>query len=192
MATPWEIIQGLVARGIPSHIAQGIAANMSVESGYNTGINEIAPTVAGSRGGYGLNQWTGPRRRQYEAFAAQRGVSPADLDAQLDFTVWELGNTERGAGQALASAQDATTAAQIYSERFLRPGIPHLDRRLAEAKKLAGSQPPVNALAAQPQQPQQQSPFQMPMNDPQQFANALAPLMSQQQQPVFNSLTRRG
>lgn len=136
-----EILAGLVQRGIPLHVARGMVANMIAESGLNPGINEIAPMVAGSRGGYGLNQWTGPRRRQFEAFAADRGVAPSDLNAQLDFTVWELRNTEKRAGDRLMSAPDEVAAATIYSNDFLRPGIPHLDRRISEAERLAGVMP---------------------------------------------------
>lgn len=150
MATEGQIIEGLIRRGLPPHVAQGVVANMIAESRLDTGINEIAPIVPGSRGGYGLNQWTGPRRRQYEAFAAERGVAPDDLDAQLDFTLWELRNSERRAGQALAQAQSAEEAARIYSEQFLRPGIPHMDRRVSEANRLAGMgyrPEPQNALA---------------------------------------------
>lgn len=141
--TPQAVIAGLVQRGIPPHIAQGMVANMMAESRLDPGINEIAPLVEGSRGGYGLNQWTGPRRVQYEQFAAQRGAAPDDLDTQLDFTLWELQNTERGAWNALQGAGDAREAARIYSERFLRPGIPHMDRRLAYADQFSGQ----NALA---------------------------------------------
>jgi len=136
-----EILIGLMRRGIPEHIARGIVGNMMVESGLNPGINEISPIVEGSRGGYGLNQWTGPRRKQFEAFAAERGAAPDDLNAQLDFTLWELQNTESKAANALYGATNATEAAQIYSNQFLRPGIPHLDRRIAAANQLGVVQP---------------------------------------------------
>ena len=161
-----QIIAELMARGIPQHIAVGMTANMIAESGLNPGINELRPVVAGSRGGYGLNQWTGPRRRQYEAYATERGAPLDDLDTQLDFTLWELQNTEKGAWNALSGAKTAEDAAAIYSNKFLRPGVPHMDRRLAEARRLAGmgdipaqpqaapyqagQQPTVNALAPQP------------------------------------------
>lgn len=136
-----EVIAGLISRGIPAHIAYGIAGNMQIESdGFQTDVNEYAPLVPGSRGGYGLNQWTGPRRRQYEAFAADRGVNPSDLDTQLDFTLWELQNTEAPAWMALRQASTPGEAAQIYSEKFLRPGIPHLERRVAAAAALAERQ----------------------------------------------------
>lgn len=153
-----QILAGLVQRGIPLHVAQGIVANMIAESRLDPGINEIAPLVPGSRGGFGLNQWTGPRRRALEAEAARLGVPVDDLDFQLDFTLQELRGPERAAWNALQSAQDAETAARIYSERFLRPGIPNMDHRLEQARRLAGVMPgnvtPQNALAVAPDQMQ--------------------------------------
>lgn len=165
-----DILAGLVQRGIPLPVAQGMVANMIAESGLNPDINEIAPLVPGSRGGYGLNQWTGPRRRQFEAFAAERGVPTSDLNTQLDFTLWELQNTERNAWNALQGVSDPVEAARIYSERFLRPGIPNMEKRLREAARLAGmpfdpSASPGNALAQAPQ----------PAGQPQ---NALAPTLA--------------
>lgn len=150
-----EILQGLLQRGYPMHIAQGIVANLIAESGLNAGINEAAPLVPGSRGGYGLAQWTGPRRRQYEAFAAERGVSPDDVNAQLDFLDWELRNTERGAMDKLQGATDPIEAARVFSDSFLRPGIPHMDRRLSEAARIAGMEygpQPASVMAGMPQQ----------------------------------------
>lgn len=162
-----QVLSGLLARGIPLHIAQGMVANMIAESGLKPGINEAAPVVPGSRGGYGLNQWTGPRRRQFEAYASERGAKLDDLNTQLDFTLWELQNTERNAFNALSTAGTAEEAARIYSDKFLRPGIPHLDRRLAEARRLAGmGEPSQGQYAPQGYQPQ---------GYPQQPENALAP-----------------
>jgi hypothetical protein len=173
---PEVIIGGLVARGVPLHIAQGMAANMMAESRLDPGINEIAPLVPGSRGGYGLNQWTGPRRRQFEAFAQERGVPFDDLNTQLDFTMWELQNTEQGAWNALRGANDPTEAARIYSERFLRPGIPHLDRRLAYAQEFSGVQPEGNAFATTSPQ----------MDRMQQF-NALTAMMPRYEAPQLDA-----
>lgn len=138
MADPQAVIQGLLSRGIAPPVALGLAGNAAVESGFNPGINEIAPVVPGSRGGFGLFQWTGPRRKQFEQFAAARNAPLDDLNTQLDFTVWELSNTERRAGEALQGVQDPAEAARIVSERFLRPGTPHLDRRVQETQRLAG------------------------------------------------------
>ncbi|MFV1484524.1 MULTISPECIES: phage tail tip lysozyme [unclassified Phaeobacter] len=190
MATAQDVINGLIARGMPRHMAIGVAGNMQIESdGFQTGVNEYAPVVPGSRGGYGLNQWTGPRRRQFESYAADRGVALDDLDAQLDFTMWELENTEKRAAAALSQAQTPAEAARIYSEKFLRPGIPHLDRRIEAANALAGmdfsAQPSRNALSAPvgPQsapmnvlaQQQTPQPPQMQQIDPRNFLTQVTP-----------------
>lgn len=133
-----EVIQGLLQRGIPPHIAAGIAGNIAVESRFDPGINEISPLVPGSRGGFGLFQHTGPRRRALEAFAQQRGVPVNDLNTQLDFALHELQTTEKAAGEALFKAQTPEEAARVFSEKFLRPGIPHLDRRISAARSIFG------------------------------------------------------
>jgi hypothetical protein len=133
-----RVLLGLMSRGVPPHIAQGMVANMIAESRLDPGINEIAPLVPGSRGGFGLNQWTGPRRRALEAEAQARGVPVSDLDFQLDYTLEELRGPEGRAMNALMGASSAEEAARIYSEQFLRPGIPHLENRLAHARRLSG------------------------------------------------------
>lgn len=145
-----DILRGLLARGVPYNAAVGAVAGMGAESGFDPGINEIAPVVPGSRGGYGLNQWTGPRRRQFEAFAAERGAPLDDLDTQLDFTVWELNNTETAARDALYAASSPDEAISIYETKFLRPGVPHGGRGSKSVEGVAPPQP------GQPQYPGQQ------------------------------------
>lgn len=120
-----DILKGLLARGVPLNAAIGATAGIGAESGFNPGINEVSPVVPGSRGGFGFNQWTGPRRRQYEAFAAETGRSVDDPEAQLDFTVWELNNTETAARDAIYAAKTPEEAISLYETKFLRPGIPH-------------------------------------------------------------------
>jgi len=126
----FEVYNAFKKRGVPDHVAAGIMGNMAIESGgFQSSINEINPLVKGSRGGFGLNQWTGPRRRAYEAFAQKQGSDLGDVDTQVDFTLWELQNTEKRAGQKLVGAKTAAEAANIYEKSFLRPGIPHSGRR---------------------------------------------------------------
>ncbi|WP_449043722.1 phage tail tip lysozyme [Paracoccus versutus] len=130
------IRQGLVERGLPEHIADAFVLNFQDESGLNPGINEKNPVVPGSRGGFGLAQWTGPRRRQLEAFAAQRGTPVSDLNTQLDFLMTELQGPESRAAQSILSAQDTPTAAAAIVNNFLRPAEEHRARR--EAAYLGG------------------------------------------------------
>jgi hypothetical protein len=127
-----EIRQGLIDRGLPAHIADGFVMNFQDESGLNPGINEIAPTVPGSRGGFGLAQWTGPRRRELEAFAQSQGKPVSDTDLQLDFLMSELQGSERGAAKAILASQDAPSAAAAIVNHFLRPAEQHRARRVAE------------------------------------------------------------
>lgn len=136
--TPNEVVSGLVRRGIPQNAAMGFAGNFMVESRLDPGINEIAPLVEGSRGGFGLAQWTGPRRRQLEAFAGSQGRSVDDPELQMDFLAWELQNTESKAAQKIFQASDPEEAARLVSTEFLRPGIPHLDRRIQATRDIAG------------------------------------------------------
>lgn len=147
------ILSGLIQRGVPAHIAQGMVTGMTAESGLNPGINEIKPLVPGSRGGYGLNQWTGPRRVAYETFAAERGKPLDDLDTQLDFTMHEMQGPERRAWGLLQGAQTPEDAASIYETAFLRPGIPHGGR----------GRETISTMNA-PQQPQTQA--EAPNNGP--------------------------
>jgi hypothetical protein len=152
---PEAVIQGLIERGMPPHLAYGFAGNFAVESEFNPDLNERAPLIPGSRGGYGLAQWTGPRRLQLEDFAEQRGVPVSDMDMQLDFLMSELQGSENRAWQAIQAAQDPAEAARLVSEEFLRPGIPHLDRRINTALQLAGMEPQTMQFDATgtPQQP---------------------------------------
>lgn len=133
------IRDGLVQRGLPSHVADAFVLNMQDESGLNPGINERNPIVPGSRGGFGLYQLTGPRRRAYEAFAAQRGTDPANVDAQLDFLVSELQGPEARAAQSILSAPDTGTAAQAIVNDFLRPAPEHRRRRTSRYAAYQGT-----------------------------------------------------
>ncbi len=134
---PQDVISGLQSRDIPSHIAEGFAMNIADESGFDTGINEANPIVKGSRGGFGLIQWTGPRRRALEAFAVEQGKPVDDLDMQLDFLVQELGGTESAAWKRISAASTKEEAAALILNEFLRPAESH--RASREAKYLGGA-----------------------------------------------------
>lgn len=131
------ILQGLVKRGLPPHVAQAFVMNFKDESGLNPGINEAKPLVPGSRGGFGLYQLTGPRRVAYENFAAQRGVDPSDTDAQLDFLMVEGKGPEKAAFQKIMAAPDVGSAAAAITTDFLRPAPQHQASRVAKYTSMA-------------------------------------------------------
>lgn len=123
------IREGLVDRGLSPHIAQAFVMNFRDESGLDPGVNEKNPIVPGSRGGYGLAQWTGPRRKQYEAFAKRRGRPLDDIDTQLDFLIRELRTTESRAARNILSSPTRQEAAVAIVRDFLRPAASHRRRR---------------------------------------------------------------
>lgn len=134
-----NFVAALIERGMPKHVAQAFEANAQDESGMNPGINEIKPLVKGSRGGFGLMQWTGPRRKQLEAFAAQRGVPVSDMGAQVDFLIQELGTTEKRAASRILNADNAADAAVAIMNDFLRPHKSHRPKREARYRQMFGS-----------------------------------------------------
>lgn len=130
----------LVDRGLPEHVADAFVMNFQDESGLNPGINEQNPTVPGSRGGFGLYQLTGPRRRAYEAYAAERGLPLDSVDAQLDFMMTELQGPEASAFKSIMAAPDTGSAATAIVKDFLRPAPEHQASRSARYLKTGGQQ----------------------------------------------------
>lgn len=137
------IREGLIKRGVPVPVADGFIMNFRDESGLNPGLNEAKPIVPGSRGGFGLAQWTGPRRIALERFAQNTGRSVSDVDTQLDFLMRELQGPEAGAAKSFLSAKTPQEAAVAIAQNFLRPAPEHLARRVANYSG-GGAAPPAS------------------------------------------------
>lgn len=140
-------IRGMQKRGLARHVAEGIVGGMIPESGLNPSINEKNPVVPGSRGGFGLDQLTGPRRIAFERWASENNRNIDDPEAQMDFKMVEFTGPERKAYEALIQAPDAQSAAAIYTEQFLRPGVSHTAQSANEAARMSG-QPYNPAIAS--------------------------------------------
>lgn len=110
--------------------AAGIVGQLGHESDGLQAINEYQPAVPGSRGGFGWAQWTGPRRKQFEAFAADRQMDVTDPEANYQYLVHELTNTpESRVVDRLRASPDAQAAGRVFTDQFLRPGVPAYDSR---------------------------------------------------------------
>lgn len=183
-----RIRAGLIKRGLPEHVADAFVMNFKDESGLDSGINEAAPIVPGSRGGFGLSQWTGPRRRALEAFAAQRGAPVSDEDTQLDFLMEELSGSEAAAARHILSAGTKGEAAAAILNKFLRPAEEHRARR--EARYLGAGSPVVSTRGeAAPQMAQGMGVSQSGMPPLQTLYAAMAsPWLSQEQRAVVQSM----
>lgn len=110
--------------------ACGIWGNIGGETGGFTALQEINPTVAGSRGGYGWMQWTGPRRRTYEAWCRKNGLNKADDETNYKYLVKETSTDERASLVALRQCKTVDAAVTTFCNKNLRPGIPNLRGRI--------------------------------------------------------------
>ncbi|NVK16705.1 MAG: hypothetical protein HWE35_21240 [Rhodobacteraceae bacterium] len=116
--------------------AAGVVGNLDHESDGFKGLQEYNPIVKGSRGGYGYAQWTGPRRRQFEAWAAQNGHSDlSTYEANYGFLKYEMSQTwEKRAVDRVKQTNSVEDATKVFQDTFLRPGIPHTSSRIQRAQ----------------------------------------------------------
>lgn len=115
--------------------AVAIVGNAGHESAGFKKLQEVKPLVPGSRGGWGIMQWTGPRRREAEAYWERNNLDPSDMDANYKFLFVELSGPEGGVLPRVKSAKTLEEKTKIFSEMFLRPGIPHMDSRVIWSKR---------------------------------------------------------
>ncbi len=112
--------------------AAAIFGNMGHESLGFTVLQEIKPTVAGSKGGWGWAQWTGPRRRAFDAYVKRTGKDPAANDTNYAYLFLELNGSEGTEGGALAkvrAAQGLDEKVEAFEKAFLRAGVKHYPSR---------------------------------------------------------------
>lgn len=115
--------------------AAAIVGNAGHESGGFKSLQEKRPVVPGSRGGYGIMQWTGPRRRDYEAYAKRNGLDVSDMETNYKFLFVELSGPEGKVLPRMKKAETLDQKVRVFSEVFLRPGIPHMDSRKIWARR---------------------------------------------------------
>lgn len=108
--------------GLSSPAAAGVMGNLEQESGFNPDIVEAQPSYAGA--GYGLAQWTGPRRTSLENFASKEGKSPSNLGVQLKFLNKELDSGYQDTLKRLLKTEDLKDATWIFHGSTPNSGIP--------------------------------------------------------------------
>lgn len=120
--------------GLTEEQAAGIIGNLGHESaGMQAGIQEYGK--AAGTGGLGWAQWTGVRRRAFENFLAENGMSSSDPEANYAFLKHELQTTEAGALEKLRSAKTAGDATLIFEKAYERAGVKAYDQRIDYANK---------------------------------------------------------
>lgn len=128
-STQAKVWNNLKARGLSDAQVAGIMGNIERESGFKTNAKEVGGT------GIGLVQWSFARANNLKAYAKSRGKAWTDLQTQLDFLWHELNTSEISALNALKRATSATSASNIFQQKFERAGVVAQGQRNAAAKK---------------------------------------------------------
>ncbi|XKM41272.1 hypothetical protein A4U53_011025 [Rhizobium ruizarguesonis] len=96
----------------------------------------------------------GPARggRDFEAWTAENKLDPSTYEGNYGFLKNELMNSPEGAVLAdLRKAPDALTAGRVFTDKFLRPGVPNYDSRDAWTKRaMAFANSPAQVAGADP------------------------------------------
>jgi hypothetical protein len=115
--------------------AFAVLGNAGHESAGFTKLQEIRPVVPGSRGGWGWFQWTGPRRRAFEAWARQKGYAFDSYEANYGFLIHELRGPENHAIRRTKMAEGLDAKVVAFELAFERAGVKHYPARQAWARK---------------------------------------------------------
>lgn len=137
-----------------------ILGNGGFESAGLTQLQEKNPLVKGSRGGFGLMQWTGLRRRRFEAYAKRNGYNPADYKIQYKWLFLELKGSERQAVDAVKKAASLESKVIAFERSYLRAGIKHYPQRVRWARHLYDELPNIPTSARpEPKKPSASTPL---------------------------------
>jgi hypothetical protein len=124
-------IMALLMRDFPIELddAAAVLGNLGHECGGFASLQEISPTVVGSAGGYGWAQWTGPRRRSYEAYCKRNRLDPAGDVANYGFLFSELKGPERKAIARVKAAKGLNAKVKAFELAYERAGAKHYSSR---------------------------------------------------------------
>lgn len=120
---------------LPDWRAAAFPGNAGHESAGFTILQEIKPIVPGSRGGYGYFQWTGARRKAFEAWAASKNLPLDSYEANVGFLIHELRGPEKGTLAALRGAKTFREAVVAVERTYERSGVKNYSSRVAWADK---------------------------------------------------------
>jgi hypothetical protein len=150
---PWVITKLMEDFGLDVLRAGAIVGNLGHESGGFENLQEDKPTVPGSAGGFGWAQWTGPRRRAYEAYCKRNNFDPRSDRANYAYLYLELKGLEGTESNTIprlkATKGSLRDLVVNFEQNFLRAGIKHYDSRIKwteralKAYEAAIGKPPV-------------------------------------------------
>jgi hypothetical protein len=122
-----RIAEYLKSIGVTREGALGLIGNILGESQANPKASERNSSIGG-KGGIGIVQWTGPRRKKLEAAAGSNIETRNDLDFQLQYLEKELKNSYSAVYKKLTTSKSLEETTIFVLERFEVPGT-YLNRK---------------------------------------------------------------
>ena len=120
--------------GLTREQAAGVVGNLGHESaGLQAGIQERG--VTSGRGGLGWAQWTGPRRKSFEAYLERTGQSATDPEANYGFLKEELNTSHKRALTELKKTNDVQSAMMVFEKHYEAAGVKHYEGRMNYAQR---------------------------------------------------------
>ena len=126
--------------GLEDFQAAAMVGNFDHETGGFKFMQELDPTVKGSKGGLGFAQWTGPRRKAFESWASQNNLDVNSYDANFGFMIHEIQNDSYYGKiiEKLSKTKNIDEATEVFSKGYLNPGIPKMNERKKKSRLYLG------------------------------------------------------
>jgi len=144
-----KIYRRLIDEGFEDHAAKAIIVNVMHESAQFTKLTEMEENVHGTLG-YGMAQWTGERRTEFENFLEEEGKEAGDLEANIDFLVKEWkGETGHDVGvsiEKLNNMKDLTEASNYVLKKYENPAEEHQTEKALQ-KRMTGAEGVIEDLS---------------------------------------------
>ena len=136
--TSFKLIDDLKSQfGMTTEQAAGFVGNLWPETGGFKFMQELKPTVKGSKGGLAFAQWTGERRDDFENLLKELGDLPAEsYEGNWAMISEEFDTTEKSALNKILNTDSVVEAAKATSNHYLRPGKPQLNKRVSAAEDI--------------------------------------------------------
>ena len=122
--------------------------NLGHECGGFAVMQEIGQTPP--NGGWGWSQWTGPRRRAFEAWCKAQNLDPASDEANYGYLLVELKGSEAGVVQAVARVDGLYSKVVAFEANFERAGVKNYASRYDYATQAQQAWSETNQAAPTP------------------------------------------
>lgn len=126
--------------GFTDFQAAAFPGNFAAESGHFNSLQELNPLVKGSKGGLGHAQWTGPRRRAFEAWVKRKGLKVDSYEANYSYLFRELSGLQpgfdyRSVARQVKAAKTLADAVYVVGKYYEGPAVLNLGPRTKGAEE---------------------------------------------------------